>query len=230
MEEQKFDISNPNNFVWHGPKAHDFDEETYTRLCNLRKQVKSTISRQKRKDYSKAYLIRKKNFLESLANQMLLTLDIYTAALKVDNRKLTTKNFGISASISELTLRKKYNKAKFQSAIANNSQEYENEVKKKSEEFQETIKQLRAKADAKKKEVEDLGKNARKYREWAKLNENFYNLQKKRVNLENSIRRMRSSNSNQLYGNDNQNCPKSNLFNDETSFVHRNFFGKNDDL
>lgn len=161
---------------------------------------------------------------------MLLTLDIYTAALKVDNRKLTTKNFGISASISELTLRKKYNKAKFQSAIANNSQEYENEVKKKSEEFQETIKQLRAKADAKKKEVEDLGKNARKYREWAKLNENFYNLQKKRVNLENSIRRMRSSNSNQLYGNDNQNCPKSNLFNDETSFVHRNFFGKNDDL
>lgn len=204
MKGVNFDISNPDNFVWKGSIIHGFDKESITRLSSIKQETHLALSRSKRKSYSKTKLINLKDHLEFLANQQLLHLDLYTASLKHDARVLSTKNVGIAASIDNAISQMSKNQDHFQMVVKQQQEEFENEEKKKSEELQKEYEKVKEEAAEQSKKVKSLEKTANdlkakaekqtilirnydRYKEWIKLSNDLFDLQKKRKNIENAI-------------------------------------------
>lgn len=205
MEGVNIDISNPDNFVWKGSIIHDFDKESITRLSSIKQETHLALSRSKRKGYTKTKLINLKDHLEFLANQQLLQLDLYTAALKHDARVLSTKNVGIAASIDNAISQMSKNQEHFQTVVKQQQEEFENEEKKKSEELQKEYEKVKEEAEEQSKKAKSLEKTANdlkakaekhsilirnfnRYNEWIRLNNVLIDLQKKRKNIENTTR------------------------------------------
>lgn len=225
MENKNIDISNPNNFVWKGSIIHDFDKDTSLRLSHLRKETHSALSRKKRKNYSKNKLISLKSHLEFLANLQLLQLDLYSAALKHDNRDLSTINVGIAASIDDATSKKTSSNANYQNATEKQKKEFEEEEQSKSQKFQKEIEELENKAAEKRKEVERLEKEAnymkmqaerkkvvlnqyKEYNEWVALNNKLISVSRKRKDLENSMLKTKANPNRYLPTNETQEIPE----------------------
>ena len=193
------------SFPWNGSIIHGFDEDVLARITNLRKKLHFTLSQKNRRNVSKIKFITQKAHLEYLANQSLLQLDIYNAAMKYDKNKLSTSNIGLAESIEQSTLVKCENQKKYNEAVSAvkteclqrekiREKEIENELKllnekamlKKNEAItlEKKAKELQQKSFEKKKNIE----NYQKYQEWKRINNEYQETHKKREELEAQFR------------------------------------------
>lgn len=206
MEKLNIDISDPSNFEWKGSSIHGFDKESSDRIACLRKDTQSALSRKKRKHYSKIKLISLKDHLEYVANQQLLQLDLYSAALKHDARSLSIKNIGIAASIDDATSKKTENYANFQANVNQQTEDLKKIRQEKEQELKKEVNDLTQKLNNQNKNLESIKRthdnlqiraenhskllnNYNKYKEWIQLNNTLSDLRSERQRLENTVKR-----------------------------------------
>ncbi|KAH0791323.1 hypothetical protein GPJ56_004791 [Histomonas meleagridis] len=194
---------------WNGPTAIGFDEDEQNEIIEIRRKLRKALSRRRSRLENIQSLQQKQNYIENRFNQNLMTLDLHSAALKYDKRKLHGINIGIAEYLVDSSFQIKEFESESRGLITKNKEKLKQLEEKKKADFQNDMKPLEKELQQKRQKAEELEAEARsldekarqkqrqmeqykEYQEWVSLSNEYNRLCDEAIALERSLPKEKS--------------------------------------
>lgn len=192
---------------WSGPTGVGFDESERAELARIRREIRAALSH--RQSGSARTRRQRQLALQNMLNSALITLDLHSAALRYDKRRLHTANIGIAEFLVGSSAQVAEYERESRAAISEHADAVAAEEEAKKREMRAELAPLEAELRARQERAAALEAEAaacsaataeqqqrvqryEEYREWMRLNGEYCRLCDEAVELERALQRRKN--------------------------------------